>query len=371
MPNETSDEIIAPPATYEHILKNFERQLRNGEKVPPISVRELLRLVGAQRRGSSNNFLIRSALSDAHLATVPDFTVPYIDAVVEFRLADETASGAGVADTGSSHAAVGVRKNGGTDAELATSASSAVDPTYRIGRLRAANVVPTCVKPNQTVTEAITIMLTNDFSQLPVMAGEREVKGVISWGSIGSRLVLGVKMNEVRKCMEPPHIITEDTSLFDAITEIVNHQYVLVRDGTNKISGIVTTSDLSLEFRQLTEPFVLLGEIENHVRSLIQRGAFTNAELRNCSDPNVSDRPINGIFDLTFGDYLRLLEQKDFWSRLNLSIDRTIFIDKLDEIRRVRNDVMHFDPDGITESELDALRKFAGFLQKLQPILRQ
>ena len=48
--------------------------------------------------------------------------------------------------------------------------------------------------------------------------------------------------------MELPHIITYDTSLFEAITEIVKHEYVLVRDGTNKISGIVTTSDLSGEF---------------------------------------------------------------------------------------------------------------------------
>jgi hypothetical protein len=116
---------------------------------------------------------------------------------------------------------------------------------------------------------------------------------------------------------------------------------------------------------------VFLGEIENHVRSLIQRGGFTNAELHDCCDPSDIDRSIDGIFDLTFGEYLRLPEKEDFWSRLNLSIDRTIFIDKLDKIREIRNDVMHFDPDGITESELDTLRKFAGFLQKMQPILRQ
>jgi hypothetical protein len=148
-------------------------------------------------------------------------------------------------------------------------------------------------------------------------------------------------------------------------------KYVLVRDDTNKISGIVTTSDLSLEFRQLTEPFVLLGEIENHVRSLIQRGGFTDAQLRDCCDPNDMNRQIDGVFDLTFGEYLRLLEKKDLWSKLNLSIDRTVFIDRLNEIREIRNDVMHFDPDGITELELATLRTFARFLQKLQPILRQ
>jgi len=74
---------------------------------------------------------------------------------------------------------------------------------------------------------------------------------------------------------------------------------------------------------------------------------------------------------LNFGDYLHLLETRENWSRLKLGIDRTVFITKLNEIREIRNDVMHFDPDGITESELDSLRKFVGFLQRLQPILRQ
>jgi hypothetical protein len=130
----------------------------------------------------------------------------------------------------------------------------------------------------------------------------------------------------------------------------------------------VTTSDLSREFRQLTEPFVILGEIENHVRGLIQRGNFTSKQLTECCDPGDS-RHIDGVFDLTFGEYLRLLEKKDLWSKLNISIDRAVFVKKLDEIREIRNNIMHFDPDGITESELDTLRKFVVFLQKLQPIL--
>jgi CBS domain len=212
-------------------------------------------------------------------------------------------------------------------------------------------------------------MLANDFSQLPVMIGEREVKGVVSWSSIGSRLALGMKCAEVRECMDGPHIISADTSLFDAITEIVKKQYVLIRDTNNKISGIVTTSDLSLEFRQLTEPFLLLAEIENHVRGLIQRGRFTTEQLRSCCDPNDRDRVINGMFDLTFGDYIHLLEKTGLWSQLKLSIDRAIFIANLDKVREIRNDVMHFDPDGITESDLEALRKFVSFLQRLQPML--
>ncbi len=46
-------------------------------------------------------------------------------------------------------------------------------------------------------------------------------------------------------------------------------------------------------------------------------------------------------------------------------IDRNIFISKLDEIRRIRNDVMHFDPDGVAESDLAMLQDFVRFLQDL------
>jgi hypothetical protein len=79
---------------------------------------------------------------------------------------------------------------------------------------------------------------------------------------------------------------------------------------------------------------VLLGEIENHVRNLIQRGDFTVKQLNDCCDPNDSNRQISGVFDLTFGEYLRLLEKKDLWPKLKLAIDRAVFVQKLDDIEK-------------------------------------
>ena len=169
-------------------------------------------------------------------------------------------------------------------------------------------------------------MLANDFSQLPVMVGEREVKGVVSWSSIGRYLALGVKCSETRECMEAPKVIGADTSLFNAITEIVNNQYVLIRDSSNKISGIVTTSDLSLEFKQLTEPFLLLAEIENHIRQLIYSGGFTKDQLRECCDRMEHGKAVDSMFDLAFGDYIHLFERQNFWTQLNLAVNRSIFV---------------------------------------------
>jgi hypothetical protein len=49
-------------------------------------------------------------------------------------------------------------------------------------------------------------------------------------------------------------------------------------------------------------------------------------------------------------------------------MNRKTFIKILDRVREIRNDVMHFDPDGIPEQDVEALRQFANFLQKLQNI---
>src|SRR5215203_201239 len=87
---------LNPPEriSFEQRLKQFEEQLRNGEKVAPITVRELLRWRGWERRGSFVNSLIQRALQEANLTTLPDFTIPYIDALVEFRLLDNVDGGA-------------------------------------------------------------------------------------------------------------------------------------------------------------------------------------------------------------------------------------------------------------------------------------
>jgi hypothetical protein len=167
--------------------------------------------------------------------------------------------------------------------------------------------------------------------------------------------------------MDEHHEIRADASLFLAIPIIVQSQYVLIRGADELITGIVTASDLSLQFQQLSEPFLLLGEIENHIRRLIG-DHFGVAELTAARDPSDADRPINGVEDLAFGEYIRLLENGDRWEKLNIAADRKTFIAELARVREIRNDVMHFDPDPLPDSDLDTLRRFAQFLQRLQTL---
>jgi CBS domain-containing protein len=343
-------------------------QLVHEDKVEVETVRTILSWFGAKRRGIYVVNLIQKALAEVNLKTEPDFTRVYMDAQVRFvpiqqnietsepeSFQNETGFGLNIEFSSATWKT--------TPSEFVTATIG--DPTFRIEKLASANRTPTAVKPNTTLDEATTLMILQDFSQLPVMQNEREVKGVISWESIGKCQSLGRQCKEVRDCMEfeVPEV-PYSSSLLSAIDIIVKYGYVLVRQTDKIISGIVTTTDLSLQFRQLAEPFILVGEIENYIRRLID-GKFTVEQLSSVRDPNDDKRHIDTVADLTFGEYLRLLEKPDNWEHLKIPVHRQTFIKHLDVVRDLRNDVMHFNPDPFDEEALEKLRLFANFMRVL------
>jgi len=345
-------------------LADIARALRGGGNSPVVTVRSFLGwFFGAQRRGHWIVSHIRRQLDKANLRTEPDFESAYLDSDMQFELVDKAEE----SRTHTTSAEIAETVTISDDKEVRVVSTAFADPTYRVSKLAAANRAPLTVRPDTTLTEAATLMLANDFSQLPVMTNERDVKGVVSWRSIGTRLCVGQPPDSIREATEPHAEISADASLFTAIPLIVQHEYVLVRGSDQRIVGIVTTSDLSLQFQQMTEPFLLIGEIENHIRRLISTH-FDQDELSAAKDSANESREIETAADLTFGEYKRLMEEPGRWERLGLRIDRVVFIGLLDKVREIRNDVMHFDPDGIPENDLGTLRDFARFLRTLQTI---
>ena len=208
-------------------------------------------------------------------------------------------------------------------------------------------------------------MMHSNYSQLPVMANDRDVKGVVSWRSIGKRLALRVECGSMRDCMEPAQIVSTEDSFFSALEIIAKYDYVLVRGKDKKITGILTASDFNDQFRKMAEPFLLVGEIEKTIRDILT-GHFTAEELEAAKAPLAENRKITGMPDMTFGEYVRLLGTESAWQRISLHIDKPKFICWLDQVRTLRNNVMHFNPDGLEEADLVRLQEFAQFLRCLQ-----
>lgn len=297
------------------------------------TVRELLGWFNYARRSDRLIRRIRTKFAELDLRTVPDFEREHIDGEIAIELDMD---------------ATGVQ-------------NEPVDPTVRIRVLPTAHCTLTSVQPNNPLAKATTLMLIKDFSQLPVMANEREVKGVVSWRSIGTAFALGRQSEEVRHWMEPHREIGINAPLFDAIKDIWEHGYVLVRDVDRTISGIVTASDFARQFAQLAQPFLVIGEIELHLRNLVSK--FTLEEMAEASDDH--SPPVEGSWDLNFGAYCRLLENPERWERLGLRVDRATFIHNLGQVREMRNEVMHFAPDGLDPNEVEKLERVAMFLRML------
>ena len=118
---------------------------------------------------------------------------------------------------------------------------------------------------------------------------------------------------------------------------------------------------MAVQFKQLTHPFLLIGEIEHHLRNLIQ-GKFSVDEFVAASG---GDQEVRGPDDLTFSGYCRLLQTEAAWTKLNLNVDRVEFNNRLETIRQIRNDVMHFSPDPRDSSEIRGLERMARFCRSL------
>ena len=238
-------------------LQEIAAKVTQGQQ-PTTTVRVFLSWFwGAQRRGSFIKLAMRDALAATKLRTLPDFDETYIDGSIKFVSAEESPSAP------PEEGKAGEIKVSAQDSLImvdSVSSKAKVDPSYRIARLKSAHTMPVSLGPDATVSEAITVMMKHEFSQLPVMVGERTVKGLISWKSLGKRLAMEKECTLVRDAMESVHVIDLDTSLFDAIPLIAKNDCVLVRDAENKIRGIMTPFDVSLTFVELGEAFLLLGE---------------------------------------------------------------------------------------------------------------
>lgn len=68
-----------------------------------------------------------------------------------------------------------------------------------------------------------------------------------------------------------------------------------------------------------------------------------------------------------FKKYWDVLRTDDRFARLGWPTNKTAFLEKLDEVRQIRNAVMHFDGERLPQEQIDALYNFRNWLANLTP----
>ena len=137
---------------------------------------------------------------------------------------------------------------------------------------------------------------------------------------------------------------------------------MLVRNSQNVVTGIVTASDVVGEYGQLAAPFFMLGELDQLLRFVVS-STWSMDRLRELCDPTGA-RGLEDYQDLSMGDYQRVMENPEAWSELGWPLDRKQFTTRLDELRRARNDVMHFNPDPVPEGMVDRARHMIDLIRQ-------
>lgn len=347
-------------------LQSIANEAHKGQ-VPKHDLKELLAAFGQARRSAPVNRRIEDALASVNLRTEPNFRAASLEDTLKFY---------------SLRPEVEVQEDDNDDEVTADRESYLGEGEnrdqflYRVRRF-VTNATTEAMKQkmeagvesvarDKEIQYATTVMMAKDYSQLPVMQNERDVEGLISWKSIGKTYAQDEKPEFVRDCMSsPPDIIHENHSIFDLIDAVRSDEVALIRDQQRKIVTLFTAADLADLYKNLSQPFIYLGEIEHRLRALLVEGQFSQEQLESVIDVK-DDRTIERPDDLTFGEYKRIMENPECWDAIGLGINRQVFIDQLEEIRIIRNAVMHFDPDGLTSQQIQELETFISFLRALE-----
>ena len=355
-----------PPPTGPDQVAAVARQVAAGTPTDPVTVRALLGWFNIQRRGGSDLAPVEQALRKAGLSTDPPFEHTHIDSTIRFVPAMD---GSDPAPAGPEQSPEEQTRRAVLHRAAPLISRAIADPAFRVSRLAAAHRPPPTVSPDARLTEARTLMMLRGCSHVAVMQGERDVKGIVSWRSIGTRMALGDEPDRAVDCMERSHHeVPADELVFSVVRQVLQFDAVLVRQPNRRISGIVTAKDLSEELERVAEPFLLIGEIEHRIRQLLD-GKFTLDALKSVIALD-GRPPLESLDELSYGDYVRICQHPESWKRIGLPIDCRAFVKQLKQVNRIRNRAMHFDPDPLDPKDLDALERFAGFLRTAARVRR-
>jgi CBS domain-containing protein len=224
---------------------------------------------------------------------------------------------------------------------------------------RIANVVPDgqvmlAVPTSMPVSQALQLMLENNFSQLPVVEGST-VLGAFSFRSFsrGSLDLVGDRVAPLDLTVDDfveRLTIADPTADLDSVLDALNDDGAVLVGRPDGLVGIVTGTDALLYVYGVAELFVQLQEIEQAVRAVI-RYSMSDGELGEAIERSLrafyagrEDKMPKHLLEMSFAEYASLIGDGRNWDAFEalLGTDRSRAKTRLDRVAELRNDVFHF-----------------------------
>ena len=322
-----------------------------------ISVADLLQHFGFRRRTYDSVPVITKALQAAGLTTTPAFATCHRDTVVMIVAVDS----------------VVIEPDDENETDDDFLPGTLPQRPFLVGDIPSARGNLISVTSDVQLATAVHLMRSHDISQIPVIDGSSDLRGVVTWQSVAR---LREKPHRQPKLSDAT-VATVDVAethqeLFPRLSGIQKQGYLLVRERTGEFSGIITAADVTEHFHRSALPFFLVGEIEGLLRKVLSPISAEAIELVQSGNRKSGD-----INDLMFGQYVQLIQHNNpkpalaasadaNWECLEWnSVDRRLFVAQLDRVRNIRNLIAHFSPKQLPQSDLDELQSFAQLLNHL------
>jgi CBS domain-containing protein len=267
---------------------------------------------------------------------------------------------------------------------------------FLVGDLIEGRGDPVTVTRDRSVKNALDLMIEHDFDQLPVVSEDRRHLGMVTHGSILRSLnSFDVKLDSLRvsDALTRARSFRKEDDLFDLLNELRERFAVPIVDGAEVIVGIVTSYDTTEYFRRKSEDLMLVEDIELALRQYIRiatgasvdednaalreavadimpsgrelKNKYKNAvrQLLNLRGENTdldpehieltfsrhlrNDAPVREFSQLTLAEYIDLFLHSDRWHLYEpiFVLDQSAIRHLLDEVRQIRNNLMHFGGD--------------------------
>lgn len=347
-------------------LKSRAKEIHANKQVV-VYVAQLLAAFGKTKRSLNNNKTIAKALAACKLTTSPKFTAVGINEQIQIILRPKKLKTAPEVNRGSERSPIityGMlkcvemqRKLRHAGAEIAPRPNASYPKWF--------------VKPREPLEAAVVILSQQDVDYVPVGESEDNFTTVISWDEVAIKDVQGMRRSKIlcEQVKNQAIFVDESDSVYDSKNLIQKHGYVIVKNDKGRSFAIVRASDLAQELLALTESFLLLHEIENLIRMIIDTANPSQEEIDACIEERDRNKGIT-VDRMTFSNYCSLLRKgpEIFGKKLmrikitkELSTQMAI---SLESIRETRNMIMHFHPDENDDGAKGRLSKARDFIRK-------
>jgi restriction system protein len=227
--------------------------------------------------------------------------------------------------------------------------------SFPLRRLFESQLPPLCIRQEQTVREALELMLRHDFNQLPVVDQQGTLKGMISeqtilrtyFHSAGKVSLLDL---QVYHCQEAAVALALDEDLIHAL-DLLNDRNIyaiVVVEGDIPV-GVLTHYGVTRFFREVAEGQFYVENIELTLRSYIESVLAEESSLQealfNAFGPNRYDKtkPARDYGHMGFYDHIRLITDDDNWPRFEAFLaPKALFTALMEQARLTRNQVAHY-----------------------------